>query len=45
MTKGKKVYIAVYSGEDAGAALAKMMGQVWQAKTTIRRCAQLAQAE
>ena len=26
MTKGKKVYIAVFSGEDAGAALAQMMG-------------------
>lgn len=26
MTKGKKVYIAVFSGEDAGAALASMMG-------------------
>lgn len=26
MVKGKKVYIAVFSGEDAGAALAQMMG-------------------
>ena len=26
MEKGKKVYIAVFSGEDAGAALAQMMG-------------------
>ena len=26
MAKGKKVYIAVFSGEDAGAALAQMMG-------------------
>ena len=26
MTRGKKVYIAVFSGEDAGAALAQMMG-------------------
>ena len=26
MTKGKTVYIAVFSGEDAGAALAQMMG-------------------
>ena len=26
MVKGKKVYVAVFSGEDAGAALAQMMG-------------------
>ncbi len=26
MAPGKKVYIAVFSGEDAGAALAQMMG-------------------
>ncbi|MEE0110181.1 MAG: glycoside hydrolase family 3 N-terminal domain-containing protein, partial [Oscillospiraceae bacterium] len=26
MAKGKKVYVAVFSGEDAGAALAQMMG-------------------
>ena len=34
MAKGKKVYIAVFSGEDAGAALAQMMGAGTAGKDT-----------